>query len=89
MEAVTRLLARAWLAHLTVQLDGDYLQITGPMAASVIVQELARRKADVVAHLSAQACGPLHLQPGIWVHRDGRAYCPGCDKFMGYVRGGQ
>ena len=34
-------------------------------------------------------CGSLHIQPQHWVHRDGRAYCPGCEKFMGYVRGGQ
>lgn len=35
------------------------------------------------------ACGSLHIQPQQWVHRDGRAYCPGCDRFMGYVRGRQ
>lgn len=29
--------------------------------------------------------GCNHTDPGVWVHRSGRAYCPGCDKFMGYV----
>lgn len=24
-----------------------------------------------------------HQDPGSWVHRDGKAYCPGCDKHMG------
>jgi hypothetical protein len=32
-------------------------------------------------------CGSLHIQPGRWVHRDGKAYCPCCERFMGYVRG--
>lgn len=26
-----------------------------------------------------------HLNPEAWVHRDGLAYCPGCDRFMGRV----
>lgn len=31
-------------------------------------------------------CGSLHVQPGQWEHQDGRATCPSCGKFMGYVR---
>jgi hypothetical protein len=39
--------------------------------------------------IPAQAdCGSLHIQPQHWVHRDGRAYCTGCGRFMGYVRAG-
>ena len=36
-------------------------------------------------------CGALHVQPGRWEHRDGRATCPNCGKFMGYLgpNGGQ
>ena len=26
-----------------------------------------------------------HLNPATWVHRDGKAFCPGCKRFMGYV----
>jgi len=26
-----------------------------------------------------------HINPLKWVHRDGKAFCPGCDKFMGRV----
>jgi hypothetical protein len=32
-------------------------------------------------------CHTLHIQPQHWVRREGRAYCPGCERFMGYVRG--
>lgn len=41
--------------------------------------------------LTGSNCGPLHVQPGQWEHREGRATCPSCGKFMGYVRtnGGQ
>ena len=31
-------------------------------------------------------CGSLHLQPREWEHRNGRATCPSCGKFMGYLR---
>ena len=38
-----------------------------------------------------QASGKLtsaecnHLDPNAWHHRDGKAYCRGCDKYMGRV----
>lgn len=28
----------------------------------------------------------LHIKAERWEHRDGKAYCPGCQRFMGYVR---
>jgi hypothetical protein len=37
--------------------------------------------------IEATDCGSVHIQPQRWDHRDGRAYCPGCGRFMGYVRG--
>lgn len=30
--------------------------------------------------------GCNHIDPTTWVERDGRARCPGCDKFMGCVK---
>lgn len=35
---------------------------------------------------TGSGCGSLHLQPGGWEYRDGRATCPSCGKFMGYIR---
>jgi hypothetical protein len=35
-----------------------------------------------------QSCGALHVQPQHWEQRDGRAFCPTCDKFMGNLRSG-
>lgn len=26
-----------------------------------------------------------HLNPATWIQRDGKAFCPGCKRFMGYV----
>jgi hypothetical protein len=34
------------------------------------------------------SCGAVHIQPQRWTHRDGKAYCPRCDRFMGCVRSG-
>jgi hypothetical protein len=31
--------------------------------------------------------GCNHLDPAAWVQRSGRAYCPGCNKFLGYMTG--
>jgi hypothetical protein len=31
------------------------------------------------------SCGALHIQSDRWTHRDGKAYCPVCNDFMGYV----
>ena len=31
-------------------------------------------------------CSGLHIQPQSWMCHDGKAYCPVCGKFMGYVR---
>ena len=86
MEGVARLLARAWLAHLKVELNGNDLHISGPRSAAAIVDEISARKLEVVAHLQSRGCGSLYLQPGKWVHREGRATCPICGRFMGYVR---
>jgi putative DNA primase/helicase len=45
---------------------------------------------DAVASESPpEACGHLHMTPDRWVHRDGSAYCPQCDRFMGRVGGGE
>jgi hypothetical protein len=85
MEGVTCLLARAGLAG-AVEVDGGDLKIKGTSQASAIVQEIAGRKIEVVAHFQAQDCGSLHIQPEHWIHRDGRAYCPGCERFMGCAR---
>ena len=41
------------------------------------------------SEIGAADCGSTHIQPQHWVHQDGRAYCPGCGRFVGYVRGGQ
>ncbi len=38
--------------------------------------------------LPANGCDQLHTQPERWTHRGIKAYCPTCDKFMGYLRGG-
>ena len=35
------------------------------------------------------ACGALHVQPQHRDHRGGKAYCPNCGRFMGYVRSGE
>ena len=35
---------------------------------------------------AATECASLHTQPDSWNHRDGKAFCPKCDKFMGYCR---
>ena len=58
---------------------------------------LKANKAEVLAVLEARvairavnqvnSCGPLHVQPAKWVHRDGKAYCPACERFLGYVKG--
>jgi len=26
-----------------------------------------------------------HLDPTTWIQRDGKAFCPGCKRFMGYL----
>ena len=31
-------------------------------------------------------CLDLHLQPEMWIYRDGKAYCPLCRVFKGYLR---
>ena len=87
MEAVTTLLARARGAGLKIELDGQNLKVTGPTRASAIVQEIAHRKPQVIAHLQVEGCGSLHIQPQHWLHRGGKASCPACQRFMGYVRG--
>ena len=86
MESVARLLARAWLAHLKVELNGDDMLISGPRSAAAIVDEISARKIEVVAHLQTRGCGSLHVQPAKWQYQDGRATCPSCERFMGYVR---
>ena len=30
-------------------------------------------------------CGSLHIQPQKWTHSGAKAYCPRCDRFMGYL----
>ena len=86
MEPVNRLLTRAWLAHLAVEHVGDGLRVTGPSSAGALVQEIAARKPEVIDHLQAQGCGPLHIQPGRWPKRGKSARCPHCDKWLGYYR---
>ena len=40
---------------------------------------------DAVDAESSERSACDHQNPGTWQHRDGKAYCPGCDKFMGRV----
>jgi hypothetical protein len=85
MESVTRLLARAWMVGLIVELDGNDLDVTGPRAAGSFIKELKDRKADIVSYLKANGCGALHIRPERWPHRNGKAFCPRCGKYMGHV----
>jgi hypothetical protein len=32
------------------------------------------------------SCASLHVRPDLWIHRDDKAHCPTCRKFMGNVR---
>lgn len=59
---------------------------TATWKASTSVQGIANRKSEVVQHLASQACGDLHIHPERWNRRDGMAYCPACERFMGRVQ---
>lgn len=85
MESVMRLLARGWMMRVTVELDGNDLKVTGPRSSEPFVYEVQARKAEVVAHLRAQGCGAIHVQPKQWTRKDGKAFCPKCHRFMGHV----
>jgi hypothetical protein len=85
MDCVTRLLSRAWLAGLTVELHGADLKIRGPRKAAPIVEMLRLQKAKIVAFLQEQACGPLHVRPERWTRTCGKAHCPRCGRYMGDV----
>lgn len=53
---------------------------------SPVLQYLQDHKLEVVSHLRTDSeCirTGAHIQPSLWVHRDGRAYCHVCDKYMG------
>jgi hypothetical protein len=80
-----RLLARGWMMGMTVELDGRDLKVFGPRRSEAFVEEIRARKGEVVAYLQAQGCGAVHVQPERWRHRGGRAYCPLCNRFMGFV----
>lgn len=41
---------------------------------------------DESAARSMPACLDIHLKPEMWIHRDGRAYCPRCGAFKGHLR---
>jgi hypothetical protein len=43
------------------------------------------------SHQSHQGNGHVkcdHLNPATWAHREGNAFCVGCDKYMGRVTDG-
>ena len=85
METTARLLARAWLAGCNVELEGRDLRINGPRRADAIIDEIKSRQTEVIVHFLSLRCGALHVQPERWTHKSGRAHCPRCGRFMGYV----
>jgi len=85
MESVIDLLARAAGAGLQIELDGVDLTITGPRKAQSIVREIALRKSGVITHIRKTGCGAIHVRPERWIKRDGKAYCPVCNRYMGHL----
>jgi len=85
VESVTGLLARGWLMGAHVEVDGHDLVVRGPRSAEPFVMEVRARKTEVVSHLQQVGCGALHIKPERWKRISGKAYCPRCRRFMGYL----
>ena len=73
--------------HLAV-IDGK-LEVDAPQGVLTpgLVGQVRKHKKELIEHIRRDGrCGAIHISPAQWAHRRGPAYCPRCDRFMGYLK---
>jgi hypothetical protein len=81
---------------LLLSVNGDNLRIeyASESIDPGILRNLTRNKCAILEELSQGEqvtrqfdCSGFHIKPELWTRRDGIAYCPRCQRYMGRIRG--